>query len=48
MPQSNFSLINMHAVVVVTQTKIVKHYLGAIREWLEVAGVKQVINIPKI
>jgi len=46
MPQSNFSLIDMHAVV--TQTKIVKHYLGAIREWLEVAGVKQVINIPKI
>ena len=46
MPQSNFSLINMH--VVVTQTKIVKHYLGAIQEWLEVARVKQVMNIPKI
>jgi len=45
MPQSNFSLINMHAVV--TQTKIFKHYLGAIREWLEIAGVKQGINIPK-
>jgi hypothetical protein len=30
-----FSLINMH--VVITQTKIIKHYLGAIREWLEVA-----------
>jgi predicted ATP-grasp superfamily ATP-dependent carboligase len=46
MPKSNFSLINMHAVV--TQTKIVKHYLGAILEWLEVTGVKQVINIQKI
>ena len=36
----------MHAAG--TQTKIVKHYLGAIREWLEVAGVKQVISIQKI